>query len=525
MKTMRPYQLEAIDSILDCWKKNRTCLAVMATGAGKTLVAAGATQRLIPAGRVLYLANRNELCTQPMHTFSQQLGLVPALEKADSKASLDAKVVIGSVQTMSRQQRLDRFEKDHFDFIFADEAHMALAPSWQRIFNHFESAKICGVTATPFRSDEKLLRDVFEAEAYRKDLFQLVDEGWLVNPDHVYKLESAISLAQVRLKKGAEGVDYDLNDAADAIAPYFSEIARELKNKHSDRHILAFLPLIASSQKFVAACEAAGLVAVHIDGEDPQREQKLQAFRDGQIQVLSNSNLLHTGVDLVRCDATLCLRPTRSKTLYQQVIGRSTRPIAGAVDGLESVSERLAAIASSAKTNALIIDPLWLSSDFNLCTPSFLIAENIEEASELHKRTGKEYSLRAVKERVQREREEAIRRRLESAAKFREGRVDYKFLAACTGEHKLLTYEPVFKKECRPPSDFVLRRLQAAGIDTSNIETAGLAEEINAAINRRRYQNRAEIRQLAAIAETDELGVEIWNVKKWDKRLARSLTS
>jgi superfamily II DNA or RNA helicase len=521
-KTFRPYQAEAIDAILTCWQDNRSCLAVMATGAGKTLVAAGTTGMLIsrPGGskRVLFLANRNELCQQPLETFGAQLGFVPDLEKAESRASLDARVVIASVQTLSREKRLERFPRDHFDYIFADEAHVTVSKSWGRIFNHFDAAKVCGITATPFRSDAKLLRDVYEAEAYRKDLFQLVDEGWLVNPDHVFKLQSAISLAQVRLKKTTEGIDYDINDAADAIAPYFTEIAKELKAKHSDRHILAFLPLVASSQKFVAACRAEGINAVHVDGEDPEREQKLQAFKDGRITLLSNSNLLHTGIDMPICDATLCLRPTRSKVLYQQVIGRSTRPVAGLVDGLESADERLAAIHASKKPNALIIDPLWLSNDLDLCTPSFLIAGTQDEALEMNKRAGKIYSLQALKDKVQREREEALKRKLERASSFREGRLDYRYLAAATGNAHLLNYEPVFPKECRAPSPHDLRVLQGMGIDPTNITSAGLAQEVKEAIGRRRYQGRAEIRQLADLAEVG-ITPEIWTLKKNDRRL------
>jgi superfamily II DNA or RNA helicase len=523
-KTFRPYQNDAIKAILTQWQKSRTCLAVMPTGAGKTLVAAGTTKALLERkdrNRVLFLANRNELCTQPFDAFAEQLGFIPELEKAESHASLQAPVVIGSVQTLSRTKRLEAFPRDHFSYIFADEAHMAMAESWQRIFNYFESASICGITATPFRSDAKLLRDVFEAEAYRKNLFELVDEGWLVNPDHVFKLQSAISLAQVRIKKSVEGVDYDLQDAADAILPYFKEIAEELAREHSRRHILAFLPLVASSQKFVAACVEAGINAVHVDGEDPNRAQKLQAFKDGRIALLSNSNLLHTGVDFPICDATLCLRPTRSKVLYQQVVGRSTRPLPGLVDSQESVSGRLEAIRTSLKPDALIIDPLWLSNDHDLVTPSFLIAENQEEAEEIERRAkkNKDYSLAAIKAAIQREREEAIARRLANAARFREGRLDYQYLAAQTGEHRLLTYEPVFKAECRAPSPFTLQVLRRMGIDTQNVTSAGLAEEIKLAIGRRRYQGRAEIRDLAAVAESEGVNPDIWKIQKTDRRL------
>lgn len=519
-KLLRDYQSEAVDSILKCWKDNRSCLAVMATGGGKTLVAAE-TAKLLSAdnNRILFLANRNELCLQPLETFTRQMGVVPSLEKAESKASLQSRVVIGSVQTLCRTNRLERFAPDHFTHIFADEAHMSVGSTWQRIFRHFGQAKLCGITATPFRSDAKDLRDVYEAEAYRKSLFELVDAGWLVNPDNVYRLDAAISLAQVRVKQTTEGKDYDLKEASDAILPYFKAICEEIASKHGNRHILAFLPLIESSKKFVAAAQAAGINAVHVDGEDPERDAKLRAFNEGRITLLSNSNLLHTGVDIPICDATLCLRPTRSKVLYQQVIGRSTRPLPGVVDGLQSPLERETAILSSPKPNALIIDPLWLSTDMDLVTPAHLIAENAEEAAEMNKLAGKKYNLQAVKAQVIFNREEAIRRRLENVANFRQGRMDYRYFAAQTGEHDLLVYEPVYQRECRPPSHFLKVLLRKAGIEPDNILSTGLANQVLRAIGRRRYQQRAEIRELATIAETEGVSPQLWSILKNDIRL------
>jgi superfamily II DNA or RNA helicase len=503
MKQFRPYQSEAAQAIQAAWKANQNCITVVATGGGKTLIAAGTSARvqLNGGGRILYLANRNELCIQPMDAFGDQLGYYPGLEKATSKAPLTADVVIASVQTLSRAKRLERFPRDHFSYIFADECHMSVAASWKRIFEHFSSAKRCGITATPFRSDGKSLSSLFDVEAYRKDLFSLVDDGYLVDPDHVDRLTTAISLAQVRVRQTTEGIDYDAQDAADAIEPYFREIAKELIKKHASRHILAFLPLIASSKKFVAACKAEGLNAVHIDGEDPERDQKLELFRQGKITLLSNANLLHTGVDIPVCDATLNLRPTKSKVLYQQIVGRSTRPEPGMVDSLPDKADRLLAIALSSKPKAYIIDPLWLSADHDLVTPSFLIAQTEEEAVQMNERAGPSYSLRTLHSQVQREREEAVRRRLENVAKFREGRLPAKYFAASIGDHALFNYEPVYSWEKVKPGNFTRALLARAGIDPETVDSEGLARAIMQAVGRRRYQGLAEIRALGFAAQ------------------------
>jgi superfamily II DNA or RNA helicase len=524
LKQFRDYQTSASDAIVSTWDKHRSGMCVVATGGGKTVIAAGTTKRIQGRGRVLYLANRNELCTQPLGAFRDQLGFVTALEKAEVKASLDAPVVIGSVQTLTRTSRLERFPRDHFSFIFADEAHGCASDSWKRIFEHFNQAKICGITATPFRSDAKSLKDIFETESYRKDLFSLVDDGWLVSPDHVDKLSSAISLANVRVKRNADGQkDYDLQESADAIQPYFEAIAREIAEKHASKFILAFLPLVASSEKFVAACKSQGINAVHIDCQDPFRQEKLQGFKDGQIQLLSNSNLLHTGIDIPKCNCTLNLRPTKSKVLYCQFIDRSSRTVPEMVENIQAVTGRLAELISSEKTRdktlAYILDPMWLTSDFDLCTPSFLIADNQEIAGEIHKAGGSSYSLRSVARAIQIEKEAAIQKRLQTVASFREGSLDADFFAASIQDHQLVNYEAVYRWEEAPPNNFDKLLLAKAGINPETARNKGHAKQLMLAIGKRRHKGLAEIRSLADVA--DARGVnnpEIWQVTKRDLR-------
>jgi superfamily II DNA or RNA helicase len=500
---LRPYQLEACSAIVKTWSTNRTQICCMATGAGKNMVAASTSAHLLKNGaRILFLANRNELCHQPVEAFRSQTGLIPSLEKATFKASLASPIVIGSVQTLSRQARLERFPRDHFSHIFADEAHMAAADSWKRIFEHFSAAKVAGLTATPFRSDNKSLSDIFETESFRADLFSLCDRGWLVNPDHVDKLSTAISLADVRVKKTVSGYDYDPVESAAAIEPYFEEVAKEILERHSNRKILAFLPLIASSQKFVKACLRVGLHAVHIDGEDSERDQKIAAFRDGKISLLSNSNLLHTGLDFPSCDTTLNLRPTRSKVLYAQIVGRSTRTLPGVLDGLESDEERLAAIARSPKPRAYILDPLWQSIEHDLCTPAYLVARDEADAEAINKRAGKSYSLRAVNNQVVAEREAEVKRRFEAAAQFRRSTVDADFFASSIHQDQLIGYEPVYPWEKKPVIAMDRAILVQAGIDPASVTCQGHARAIEKEIYKRRGQKLIEIPVLAMLARS-----------------------
>jgi superfamily II DNA or RNA helicase len=520
MKKFRDYQRQASVAILDHWKRHHSCIATVATGGGKTLIAAGTSKFLVDQGnRVLFLANRNELCVQPLGAFREQ-GMIAALEKAESRAPLTSSVVIGSVQTLTRRDRLNRFPRNHFTHIFADEAHGALAESWQRIFTHFDSAKVCGITATSFRADGKNLSEIFEVEAFRKDLFDLVDEGYLVDPDHVEKLSTAVSLANVRIRRTPEGRDFDASDAAGAIEPYFRAIAKEIKTRFNDRHILAFLPLVASSQKFVQACVAEGVNAVHVDGEDSARDQKLQAFREGRITLLSNANLLHTGIDVPVCDATLNLRPTKSKVLYTQIVGRSTRTHPGVIDACETAEDRLRAIAASPKPHSIIIDPLWLSMEHDLVNPAFLIAADQQMAEEMEEATkGKHaYSLREIQADIQAQREEAIRRRLEAAARFRTGMLKAEYFAAAIHDHDLVNWKPVYAWERRArPTNFTKTILLDCGIDPDSVETEAHARKVIQAIYKRRNRKLAEIRDLAGLE-----GPDIWTLTAAQARARRA---
>jgi hypothetical protein len=267
----------------------------------------------------------------------------------------------------------------------------------------------------------------------------------------------------------------------------------------------------------VEACKAEGINAVHVDGEDPERDQKLELFRQGKIALLSNASLLHTGVDVPVCDATLNLRPTKSKVLYQQIVGRSTRTEPGIVDEIPDAVGRLQAIARSSKPRAYIIDPLWLTKDYDLVTPAFLIAPDEEFANEMNKAAGTSYSLRALHSQVQLAREEAIRRRLEATARFREGKVAAQYFAVCIEDHALVDYQPVYSWETRPPVNFTRGLLSKAGIDPETVPSEGLARQILLAIGRRRYRGLAEIRSLGSA--WDQKVENIWGLTAKEARL------
>ncbi|MDD6696732.1 MAG: DEAD/DEAH box helicase family protein, partial [Veillonellaceae bacterium] len=149
---LRPYQKAAVKAVEEEWHKGRTkTLLVLPTGTGKTIAFAAITKDCVNEGdRVLILAHRGELLEQASAKLMQTTGLKTALEKAEHSCLEEPfrRVVVGSVQTLMRERRLDMFHEGYFDTIIIDEAHHAVSDSYKRILEHFYDARVLGVTAT-----------------------------------------------------------------------------------------------------------------------------------------------------------------------------------------------------------------------------------------------------------------------------------------------------------------------------------------------------------------------------------------
>ena len=161
---LRPYQQEAKDSIFREWGNGiQKTLLVLPTGCGKTIVFAKVSEDCVRNGdRVLILAHRGELLEQAADKIAKATGLGCATEKAE-ESCLGSwfRITVGSVQSLMRQTRLDRFPEDYFNTIIVDEAHHSISDSYQRVLKHFRDAKVLGVTATPDRGDMRNLGQVF----------------------------------------------------------------------------------------------------------------------------------------------------------------------------------------------------------------------------------------------------------------------------------------------------------------------------------------------------------------------------
>jgi superfamily II DNA or RNA helicase len=333
---LRPYQQEALQAILDARAHGVTRpLVVLPVGAGKTVVFAHLLRQR--AGRALVLAHRDELLQQAVAKLrlvdpTAQIGMV----KADDNA-VDAPVVVASVQTLSRRPRLAQL-RPGFATIVVDEAHHATAPTYRRILRHcgaFAAAGplTLGVTATPERSDTAQLRDIWQAIVYEQSLLALITAGYLANLRAVQVLLQ-VNFDALHTRQG-DFVDAEVDTLLlQADAP--QHVVQAYQAHAAGRKALVFTPTVRTAYAMADAFRAAGLAAEALDGTTPAaaRQATLERLRTGATQVLANCALLTEGFDEPSIAAIVMARPTLSKPLYIQMLGRGTRLYPGKTDCL-----------------------------------------------------------------------------------------------------------------------------------------------------------------------------------------------
>lgn len=499
---LRPYQREFCQKVTHGFQQGpdgqplRRALGVAGTGAGKTIMASAlifADHYHNPAAHSIFLADRDELVSQAADKIFQTTGIIADIEQGSSRASLESPIVVASIQTIARPERLSRFPPGHFDFAIADEAHLSLAGNWQRALAHLDPARLLGITATPARLDKKLLLDYYEAEVANIGLFDLINLRALV-PITVQTI--GIEIDATGIKNFADGGESD--EAAEAVEPYWDKIIDAWEEHAHDRPTLIFHPSRKASRAFTERLRKRGHRAAHVDGNSPDRQEILQAFHDGKIDILNNAQLLTTGYDEPRIACVINLRPTKSKTAYQQTVGRGTR--------LYCPVHRcnLYCDHETAKHDLLLLDFLWQFATLGVMRPADLIADSEEQKQAIQQRLEageKQLNLADIDEQVTGEREQAMIRALKRANKKGPATYDARSVAAVCHIPAMLDYEPLAHWERQPPSEKQLAWLTKQGVDPETITSRGQAKAIMDSLMDRYKAGTATLRQTVTLAK------------------------
>ena len=494
---LRPYQQQARDRIHAEWDAGHTrTLLVLPTGTGKTIVFASVAADQVRAGdRVLILAHRGELLEQAADKLQRSTGLVSAVEKAESTC-LDSwfRVVVGSVQTLQRTARLERFPQDYFGTIIIDEAHHAITDGYRRILDYFSGAKVLGVTATPDRGDMRNLGEVFDSLAFEYKLTDAIKEGYLCKI-----MAQTIPLKLDITDVGFTSGDYSLGQLGTALDPYLEQIAAEMAQRCRDRKTVVFLPLIKTSQKFRDLLNAHGFRAAEVNGQSDDRKQVLTDFEADKYNVLCNSMLLTEGWDCPSVDCVVVLRPTKVRSLYSQMVGRGTR-------------------LSPGKTDLLLLDFLWMTDKHELCRPADLVCEDRTVARQMTEnlaQTGcpediEEAAVQASED-VVAQREEALAKQLEEQRRKKAKLVDPLQYEMSIQAEDLAGYVPAFGWEAGPPSAEQSAALEKMGILPDAVESAGKASLLLDRLNKRRAEGLTTPKQIRVLERYGFQSVGTWS--------------
>jgi superfamily II DNA or RNA helicase len=379
--TPRPYQVDARDAVEASWEVGMQRPAVvMATGLGKTPVIGDvaarwvARHRMGARQRVLVLAHRDELIEQAAATIKSMVGdrARVGIVQAD-RDNCTADIVVASVPTLGagrpEASLRRRMRIAHVGLVVVDECHHATAPTYRVVMEHYGcfseyGARALGVTATMVRSDEAKLNDIWQDVVYVKGIAEGVREGYLSRPFGVRVQVSDLDLAGVRKVGG----DYDKGALGRALEGSLApqKLAQAYREHAAQRQGLVFAPTVRVAEIYAEALVKEGFKTEVVHGKTPtpQRRAAFKALLNGDIQIISNVGVATEGTDVPSISCVVIGRPTKSKGLYTQMVGRGLRPWPG-------------------KADCMVLDIVGASQKMALSTPVELFGDSLAPLEDL----------------------------------------------------------------------------------------------------------------------------------------------
>ena len=357
MLTPRPYQAEAIEAGVGSVKGEESPLTIMATGTGKTIVMAKVVEWMGQQGlRTLIMAHRGLLLDQIHKSIVDWTGITPSREQGNDYADWESQIILATPQSL-RGERLSHKPKN-IGAIVIDECHRAVTPTMMEVYNHFEDPLKVGYTATADRPDGINLSSVFDSIVYQYSLARGVKEGWLAKIIGRRVTDMEIDLSNLRVNAG----DFSESELGELLEEHLLPIAHNVIKETADRSkCLIFLPNVHSSEKLSEMLAGMGQAADYVSGAKGKANGEVFAkFRSGELKYLCSCQLVVEGYDEPSIDTIVMLRPTLSRIVYSQAIGRGTRIAPG-------------------KDHCLLLEFTFNSNKHKLVSPYELMGDNLSE--------------------------------------------------------------------------------------------------------------------------------------------------
>lgn len=370
-KALRPYQSETLEAVYKTLETASSTVVVWPTGLGKTVLAS----KLMTGwehGNSLFLAHTKELIEQAAEKLEAEMdGYKPVIEMNIRGADAytihqGGLIVVGSVQSMYGDKRLEKYTKHPFGLIVVDECHRATASTYNKVISHFRalnpSLKVVGLTATPNRADGTSLGLVFESVAYQLSINIAIEQGWLVPIRQESVIIEALDFSGLRSRLNDLGEKDFTDEALEKIIAEEENLqafAKAIIELAGDRSTIVFTPGVKSAHLLASILNRHKEASAEaVDGETPKDERPriINRFKEGERQFLCNAQVLTEGFDAPACSCIAMCRPTKSIGRYVQMLGRGLRPLPGVVDGLPTDFDRKTAIFTSGKPDCLVLD-------------------------------------------------------------------------------------------------------------------------------------------------------------------------
>jgi superfamily II DNA or RNA helicase len=483
-KQARPYQVKAIAAIAAKLAEHRSTLLVMPTGTGKTFTFSQVAKA--ERGAVLVLAHREELIEQARRDLATNTGALIGVEKAEREAD-GARIVVASVQTL-KGDRLARFAKAHAPaLIIVDEAHHAVAPSYRAVLDAFPEAKVLGVTATPDRTDERAMGQVFDSVAFVYEIQEAIADGFLC-PIRVQRVHvDAIDLRAVRTVAG--DLNQDQLDAVMSAEEVLHGVVKPTLELAGNRRTIVFTTSVENAHRMAEIFNRYRPDAARaVDGgtNSDERARILRDHKAGVYQFLCNVGVLTEGYDDPAVSCVAMARPTKSRSLYAQCAGRGLRVLPG-------------------KADCLLLDFAGNSGSHSLASALDILAGKYDEdvvarAREIVERDGgalaEDALAQAAKEIEEaKAREAAKRARVKGAVAYRTQTVTNPFEVLHV---KNPDDDPWAERYATPASEKQRETLTKFGMEVAELTKSQASKLIGTAIKRREL-NLASFKQLKTL--------------------------
>ncbi len=328
--------LENLEDTRDAGKDKG--LVVLATGLGKTYLSAFDVKNF-KAKKILFIVHMNEILKQSLNSFQDvlperlnEMGLYNGNEKNGDK-----EIIFASIQTLSRKHHLEKFAPREFDYIIMDESHHSAAPTYKKIFNHFKPKFFLGLTATPERNDKKEILPFYGNNiVFEMNQMEAIKRGFLV-PYNYYGIKDNIDYSNIKFN----GFKYDVNDLNkllmiekrdEEIITKFKEYAIDKEN--NIKKTIGFCVSIEHANWCTRKFKEAGFnaIAIHskLDSTDLEINEKdrdvlITKFKKNKFDIAFVVNMFNEGIDIPDVECLLFLRPTESKSIFIQHMGRGLR--------------------------------------------------------------------------------------------------------------------------------------------------------------------------------------------------------